>query len=302
MKTPKALLREHLKPAHLELLDALDDDALERHWEVAHQAWPCLTLTRQDFFEHISSACEPWLERGDLSGWFERLQAADFYLARCCLEGDAAAIDGFCAQLDTQLMQLVRRFSTSAAHAQDLRQQLLEKLFVWGPQRRPRISEYSGQGFLLNWLRVTATRAFIDLQRNTSGVERHQQTFEQARQLQTLELSSLNMELELLKQSYRLVFKRAFSLAIEQLPARARLILRHSFIEGLSIDQIGAIYGVHRATAARWLVDARGQLATQTRQLMSQELELSPQELESIITMIYSRLEVSMGKLVSQTT
>lgn len=283
IKTPKTLLREQLHPTHHAALDGLEDEALERRWIEAHQAWPALTLSRESFFEHLAGASLPWLERDDLRGWLDRLQAADFYLARCCLEGDAAAIEGFCDQFDEPLMLIVRRFAKSTAHAQDLRQHLLEKLFVWGPQRRPRISEYAGQGFLLNWLRVTATRAFIDLQRNTSGVERHQESFDQARQLHTLALPSLDMELELLKQSYRDVFKRAFSEAIEQLPARPRLILRHSFIEGLSIDQIGALYGVHRATAARWLVDARGQLATLTRQLMSQELELSQPELESII-------------------
>ena len=50
------------------------------------------------------------------------------------------------------------------------------------------------------------------------------------------------------------------------LSAEDRTLLRQQIVDGLSIDAIGAAYGVHRATAARWLNRARGALvARRTR-------------------------------------
>src|SRR5439155_9308951 len=65
------------------------------------------------------------------------------------------------------LRRLVDRFHRLPPD--ELRQQLRIKLFVGSDKSRPRIHDYSGFGFLQNWLRVTAARSFVDAARADRG-------------------------------------------------------------------------------------------------------------------------------------
>jgi len=47
--------------------------------------------------------------------------------------------------------------------------------------------------------------------------------------------------------------------------AEVRTLLRQQIVDGLSIQEIGAAFGFHCPTAARWLPRARGALVTVTR-------------------------------------
>ena len=65
---------------------------------------------------------------------------------------------------------------------------------------------------------------------------------------------------------------------------RSKNLLRHAYVDGHGIDAIGAIYGVHRATAARWVERAREQLVTQTIADLMQRHRVSEQEARSIVS------------------
>src|SRR5690606_9803299 len=56
----------------------------------------------------------------------------------------------------------------------------------------------------------------------------------------------------------------------------------------------GAMYGVNRATAARWLVTARKTVRARTIESLRARLELNPKECESLLGLVNSQLEVSM--------
>lgn len=62
-------------------------------------------------------------------------------------------------------------------------------------------------------------------------------------------------ELSHLKATFAAEFKFALTLAIDELSVRDRNLLRQSVLDGLTIDQLGKLYRVHRATAARWVDD-----------------------------------------------
>jgi RNA polymerase sigma-70 factor (ECF subfamily) len=65
-------------------------------------------------------------------------------------------------------------------------------------------------------------------------------------------------------------------------------------IDGLTIDDIGAIYRVHRATAARWLVGIRDKLVEQTRGRLAAKLGVDTEEAASIVRLVQSQLDVSV--------
>ena len=77
-----------------------------------------------------------------------------------------------------------------------------------------------------------------------------------------------------------------------------RSVLKMSFVDGLSIDEIGTIYVVHRATAARWIQRACDEVFEKTRDLLAERLSLSPTELDRMNAMVRSQLDVSLSQLL----
>src|SRR5207244_2979359 len=101
-------------------------------------------------------------------------------------------------------------------------------------------------------------------------------------------------ELALLKRQHVAHFKAAFAEAVAALGSSDRVVLRQHLVERLTIDQIGALYHLHRATAARRLARAREALLAATRVALARRLGLPPAELENLLELMASRLEASM--------
>jgi len=76
------------------------------------------------------------------------------------------------------------------------------------------------------------------------------------------------------------------------------MLLHQHALDGLSIDKLAAFYRVHRATTARWLDAARQAVLDGTRRELVSRLQLSVNELDSIMRMIGSRLDVSLPELL----
>ena len=64
-------------------------------------------------------------------------------------------------------------------------------------------------------------------------------------------------EVEYMKRTYANEFKASFADALKQLGPREQTLLRYHHVDGLNIDEIGAIYRVHRVTAFRWIEKAK---------------------------------------------
>src|SRR5262249_16886073 len=107
-------------------------------------------------------------------------------------------------------------------------------------------------------------------------------------------------ELDYVKKQYRDDFREAFQTALEQLSVRERNVLRHSFLYDLSIDQISAIYHVHRATAARWIAKAQDKVLAQTKRHLTKRLRLSRSECESLVRSLRSRLDITLRRFLGE--
>jgi RNA polymerase sigma-70 factor (ECF subfamily) len=103
-----------------------------------------------------------------------------------------------------------------------------------------------------------------------------------------------------LKAEYRAEFASALKEAIESLDAEDRMLLRQSIVEELPIDTIGAAFGVHRATAARWLQRARAALVSATRDQLAKRLSMPVEEIDSVIRLVQSRLDASMVRYLRE--
>ena len=107
-----------------------------------------------------------------------------------------------------------------------------------------------------------------------------------------------DLELDYLKGRYQAEFKQAVEDAIATLPAEQLKILRLHYTDGLSIDRIGALLNVHRATAARWIRAASDAVRDETRRRLHERLRLSAGELDSLARLVQSQLHLSLSRLL----
>ncbi len=264
-------------------------EALDRIAVAAREVWPQIAIGDEVFFAHIAGR----LRDGSLPEALASTRGADLYLACACAEGDAAAIRAFDAHCLGDLGSVWSRFKYVVASPEDVRQLLHERLFLQGAGGRARILDYAGDGDLRNWTRVVVLRSLINLASRQSREEPTEDDM-----LFALSGDADAAEVGYLKAKYGAEVKLGFLEALERLTFRERNMLRYAFVDELSIDQIGEIYGVHRATAARWIARAREQFATHLRDDLVARLKISESEFASIMRLNMSGIELSLARLL----
>ena len=257
--------------------------------EAARAAWPALGVADAAFAGHLGAHAQD-----DPVAWLERVRGDDLYLAFACTCGDPAAVAAFDRVHGTEMRMLADRLLPSAV-AQEVVQTLHQQLLVASEGRPPGIAKYAGQGRLRGWLRVTTVREAIRA-RKKKGLEVPAE--EQA--LEAVGTEGADPELRYMKALYKAEFREAFSDALSALTPRERTLLRYTVIDGLSVDRVGVIYRVHRATAARWVAKARERLIVETRRELMRRLAVGGAEQESILRLIRSDLDLSIRSFLRE--
>jgi RNA polymerase sigma-70 factor (ECF subfamily) len=262
------------------------DDALATVTRRARDAWPDLAVDDETFASYLAARVG---DDGPIEDALARLPAADVYLACACARGDSDAIRAFEARYFGEVDLIVARVRDVVAGAEEVRQMIREKLFVKAGDAPPKIADYTGEGALAAWFRVTTMRMVLNLRRDTKEIPVDDDKL--------LDLAACRDDAELahLKRMYRAEFKAAFDEAVGALEAREKNLLHFAFVEGLGGEAIGTILGVHKATVNRRLVDLRGVLLKGIRTAMLKNLRVSRDELESILRLIQSNLEITLG-------
>jgi RNA polymerase sigma-70 factor (ECF subfamily) len=106
-------------------------------------------------------------------------------------------------------------------------------------------------------------------------------------------------ELELVRAAYLPAFKDAIQRALGELAPRDRNLLRYTLIDHVSLEDLGKIHGVHRATVARWLASTREQLSERVQTELRDTLRIDPDELASLLGQIRSRLDLSLSRILT---
>ena len=267
-------------------LDAL----LGRICDEAEAAHPGLALDRAAFVQALMARLPPEAVPAET---LASLRTVDLYLACASATGEPAALARFEPLLSREVEDAARAVRAPAGLADEVKQRLREHLLVGDAERGPAIADYAGRGDLSAFVRISAVRECLRLMKRQAreiGVEEDE--------LGVL-APAVDPELERLKQTYRQEFAACFSTALAALPPRERTLLRMSVLDRVSIDKIGAIYGVHRATAARWLERARTRIAEHTESLLGERLALETGEVASVIRLVRSQLDVSLERLLA---
>ena len=276
------------------------DGALNQFYSTGVEAWPKLNLSREEFITSLVDAVVSSPPKKGIVQWLEHVHAKDFFLAQACRLGRVGSLECFEKAYKKDFERLIRKYQGPDLLAEDLLQQLREKLFVSTSKRKAKISSYSGQGLLQNWFRVTSARLCIDMLRSVNR-RQGKELLGNNEQILNIPDSLQNLELDFLKREYQGQFKEAFAVAVDVLSPHERNLLRQHLIHQLTVEQLGKLYGVHASTISRRVTKARERLLKETREAFMQRLKISNRDFDSIMVIIRSRLDLSMPRLLQST-
>ena len=240
----------------------------------ARARWPRVQLDDADIHPHLAARAP-----GDDAG-LERLHLEDLFLACACLRGDRAALLALEAEVLSQVPRWLEGFE--GVSADEVQQDLREKLLVG---ERPHLLDYSGRGALVRWVRVAATRAAIDRQRRNKPVD-----LDAVDEL----LAGPDPQIDFVKLHDREALREVLREAVRSLSPRDLGLLRLHYLEGLSLEKLAELERVHRATVARHLAAARAAALERVHALLRARLKLTPEEGESLLRLVRSRLDLSL--------
>lgn len=262
--------------------DAALDEQLRRTLEAANAAHPGFRVPELRFLQHIAAKLE---EPAQLS----RLVVGDLYWAVACLDGEAEAL----ALFEARLVPELDRGLGGQGDAQAL-QDARVRLLVGTEDRPPKLSSYAGRGPLLHWIRVTAVRMRTDGQRR----EARSRELPDLEQLRRLPGGEPAVDAAYLRNRYGPIIEAVFKRAMTRIEPRQRTWLRQHLVDGLSMREMAGIYGTDHKKVGRWLDQARTALWEHAGAILASEHAIEPNELESLIRLVRSQLDLSMSRVL----
>jgi len=241
----------------------------------ARAAHPDVTVDEAAFAAHVADRLEPGAQ----------VVAGDLWMAFAGTRGDPQAI----AWIEREGIQDVRpalaAMGLTAPAIDEQLQQLRHVLFVGDA---PKLASYAGRSTLRRWLRSVAVRMTLNARRGERGV-----SLEDVLEGE-LDHAGADPALEHMKEQVRDQLRRSLRDALRSLSPRERTALHMHHIDGVTLDQLAAHYGVHRATVARWLAASREQLVTRTLDDVAERLQIDRGEAESALRLVVSRLDLTL--------
>jgi len=253
--------------------------------QTGQTAWPDVRLPPESF---IGRVAHHFSEDEALMTWLGKVRAADLYLACACAERVPGAIDAFDRTFLAAVPAILARSGPRGLQADEIRQRVRERLFVGAPK----IADYSGRGALASWLQVVTLRIAIDTCREEQSIPTAD-----SGDLEAATFASTDPELELIKERYREPFKQALRAALGGLTSEHRNLLKLHFVDGVTLDQLAALFHVHRATVVRRIAQAREAVFDSVRIRLQAELAIDRDEFEDLLDLLRSRLELSLSAL-----
>jgi len=269
-------------------------DLDRRLWTIVAEgraAWPELAIAATAVVEFIARQATLDLAEAALDG----LRPADLYLACACATSAPGAVAAFEREYMREVDIALARMRVGPPRLQDVKQLVRQRLFVGGgtagqPTSPGKIAEYGGRGDLRRWVRSVAVRTCL----NELRKGKREVLVDDDQLIAQHAIAADDPEIEYMKRTYSAEFKTAFGDALRQLGAREQTLLRYHHVDGLNIDEIGAIYRVHRVTAFRWLEKAKELLVRSTLDTLRARLKLPASELDSVLRMIRSQIHLSL--------
>ena len=267
-------------------------ESLCRIVDVARQTHPDLEIADEAFVRHVAERI-PQSGVGSVAEDVAAMCTPDLYLALGCLQGLPFAFRTFTLAFQPDIDRAASRCKSVGMSNAELEALLHGKLFV----DPPRIARYTGKGDLRGWLRVVLSHLVVDVLRRAAAGP-HERSTDPDDLLQVADAH--DPELGLLRERYREPVREALERAFSRLSPRERNLLRLRLLEGWNFDQLGARFGVHRTSAARWIAQAQQTLFEETRAELHTRFGIHPDDFASVARVVHSRLHLSVERILSR--
>lgn len=267
-------------------LEVLIADARERH--------PTLLDSEPEFAAYVAARLPGFRS---VEQEVASVHAGDVLLARGCAQGVPAAI----ALFEKEMLGLVtaagRKLSMSQELSDELRQQVRLKLLVAGANgAMPKIANYAGTGALRSWVYATGLRTGLNELRR---IGRAPVPAGDEQLLVAMPDKNDDQQLQYMKELYRSAFRDAFKASIGELEDRLANVLRHYYLDEMTLEEIGALYRVHKTTVMRWVNKAHAELEVKTKGRMVSHLQLGASEVESVLRLIQSGIQLGLASVLA---
>ena len=213
----------------------------------------------------------------------------DLYLVEAALAGNGAAWARLKAAHGYRLAAVFRRILGNDAEAEELAGQFWAELAAPLRGSSARLSRYGGRGALGAWLVVTAARY---AQRATARAREEAGGDDSL--LERVSATEEDLALKLFKDQHRQAFTESVKQAFRRIGLKERNLLRHHYLDGVETAELGRLYGVHRATAVRWLAAAREAFVAAFRDELCARLDIQRAEADSIARLFRSQLDIAL--------
>lgn len=264
----------------------------------ARASWPGVALSLEAFAAALERHRPPFLAAPapDGGGWLDGLRGEELYLAAACAAGDEVAVRHLERLAFEGLEKTLARIDGSSAFVDEVKQELRLHLLVPARGGVPRLAQYAGRGSLVGWVHVAAARVALNLKRR-SGPDALALGSFQGGVSSDAGAVAVDAETAYLRERYRDQLQVAFREAVGELTARQRNILRMHFLDGVPLERLALLYGLHRTTLGRWVTKSCEQVLARTRRHLSSKAQLPPKAMDSLILLLRSELDFSASLL-----
>ncbi len=208
---------------------------------------------------------------------FVRLHHQDLFLALACSRDDRIAWEYFAEEY----VPVLRRFASKACRirgdSEDLAQEITTKMLA----EKSRLAGYNGRCSLAGWLRVAVSHAAIDRVRR----RRSETSLENVDECQA-SLAHVNhnrrKEGEDIDSRWGPALSHIMNDTMLRLSARDRLVLNLYYLRGVPLRIIGRQFGIHEATASRWLEGLRKEIRKQVERELKKKHGMRAGEMRSL--------------------
>jgi RNA polymerase sigma-70 factor len=273
-------------------------DALLSAWSTARVAWLHVELAAPIFAQHLA---ERWPRDQAPDLRFSALNTGDLYLAAACLHRCPNAVASFEAAYLSQLPSILSTLRLTPAMVADVGQELARRLFTAPEDELPKIAEYAGRGALLMWVRAAALRLALN-QLDNAAVRKQAADVDVDKLLDTGRANNnaerTGPDLAFIKNHDRALVRECLQSVLGALSKEHRTLLRLYFLDGLTVEEIGKIYKLNKSTVSRRLTEVRRLLGSQMRQELARRLKLRPSEIDSLVDLVCSQLNLSLPGLL----
>lgn len=274
-------------------------------------------LTCESLEKRVAGAVNKFLLKDDehaslseITDFINKLQADDLCLIVACEYGDQKAWSDLVERFSPTVRSAARSASSNEEGAEDLSQSIWAELYGLRGREdgRPtgKLAYYSGRGSLAGWLRAVVAQLAIDQHRKQSRLVQTEEDADFDRIIQSQNENhwsghggALNPELEISQKLAGAEMQDALYRSIQKLSDEDRLLVKLYYFDGLRLREVGAVLGVHEATASRRLARIHADLRQEVESILIAEKGWTKPETERAFSEVALNLETDIEPLLA---